>query len=490
MDSLGLLGEKVPAWAKRLALAADYNASYEDIRDIYIYLRSTRNLIERSGLVEHLRPWEMVVQGFEYVFSSKGFADLYIVRELVEELERKGLGPEVSYFQKKIELNMLTIKKKETEEEKKAKEYLKSGASLNRAITWRWRLQNAITEAVGEGWYPLFGTYTVDPKRLPKGCLSRDDLWKTTPCWDRFVKKFKTEVAQACGYGRRPANWPEGKEFFQYFAVIEHGSGPKQDHPHVHVIWMCKEIPDIWKRDPNANSSTNTEVDIAAASALWPHGVQRKTMALFIVGSRFIDDLKWVVPRKSPEEPGKVGDAGSIAGYLAKYLTKGATKKWNHRVKATKNLGLLKLLKSLEEEKSLSLLLAMACRPMKHAVWMKLQAATSCPLSLLREKSRQELTRRLHFSKTPRAARFLQKEWTKRPPEFFTNLILSVKDGLRPWRMMQGERYKAYSQMLEEVAPTVHCKGRVAKLVQWLTAKEGHTESCQTFVLLKGEFAT
>lgn len=476
----------VPAWAKRLASGRDYEFSYEDVRDIYVYLRSTRSLIERSKLADTVWQWREVQNRLEYVFTKDGFGGTTQIRKIVELLTKRAIGPEVSYIDKRVELGLMKPRRKDTEEEKKAKEYLKDGARLSRARNWQWRLEVAIREAVSKGWYPLFGTYTVDPKRLPEGCLSRDDLWKNTPAWDRFVKKIKTEVAAACALGRRPANWDKGNTFFQYFAVIEHGKSG--EHPHVHVIWLCREIPASWKIDPNRNCSTNTEVDIAAASALWQHGTQRKTMALFIVGSWFT--AHWITPIKATTgKPTKVGDAGAVAGYIGKYLTKGVTKKWNHRVKATKNLGLLHLIKELSEEKNSTHLLALSCRPMLYKVWMKLQMATSCPLSLIREISKKVLTRRWHSTKTPQDTSFLMAQWVKKPQEFFMTLMLSVQDGAKPWKMTPEHRFNFYTPMLEEVESAVHSENTVLKLIEWLCDKDGNRNNCEPFVLMKGEFA-
>ncbi len=479
-----------PAWSRRLDQAADSQISFEDLRDIYVYLRSTRGLIERSSIAKKIRHWYVVECKMQYVFSKEGFGNRTRIREIIKELTERGVGPEVSYIEKKSMVGMIKPRHEQSEEEEKTKEYLQEGGRLNRASNWQWRLQAAITEAIRKDWYPLFGTYTVDPKRLPEGCLTRDDLWtdKKAGHWDRFVKKYKTEVADACGMGRRPSKWKKTSDWFQYMAVLEHGKTGK--HPHIHVIWLCKKIPKNWRTDPNRNCSENTEVDIPAASALWEHGNQRKTMALFIVGSPFIDELKWEVPiNEKTGKRRKVAGPGSVAGYIGKYLTKGVTKQWDHRVKSTKSLGLMKLARQLSEVKSLSLLLGLSSRPMQYKMWMKIQQATSCPMSLIREKSKKELVRRYHSMKTPQGKNLLRMEWTKNKQEFYTTLMYSVRAGIRIWKMTRERRYNFFTQILEEVESTVHSDAIILKLLEWLCDNDPNEKSSVPFEPLKGVFA-
>lgn len=480
--------DKIP-WVRRLLENLGHPqdvATYEDMMAQYVYLRSCRNLIDRSGLAEYVPSWARIRDALEYVFSKEGFGEWLEIREVVTKLIMKGIGPDVAYSDKKAELEFWNVRKKSAAEVIRAQEYLKEAGRLNRAANWRWRLEQAITEAVQQGWYPLFGTYTVDPKRLPEGCLTRDELWTKTPAWDRFVKKIKTEVAQACGYGRKPAKWPKGTEFFQYLAVLEHGASG--DHPHVHVIWLCKNIPDIWKNDPNANCRDNTRVDIGIASSFWKHGVQRKTMALFIRGSWF--EQNWIIPiDERTGKPRKVGGPGGVSGYIGKYMTKGVTKKWNHRIKATQGLGLKKLLNDLNEQMPMSRLLALTRRPNTYDVSMTLQAASSCPMNLMREHSKTVLMRRVHSSKTEPGRDFLRRRWTKEPSGFFSTLICNVRAGARPWKLSSQCRYKLFTLIMGELPSTAHSKSTVLDLVDWLCYKDGNQGKCKPLVMMKGEYA-
>lgn len=458
--------------------------TFEGMRDAYQFLRSTRDLMERSPVVaEYPSDWRSIAEQLDFVFSADGFCKTLDIIKIIHSLTERGLGPEESYASRRLHFG---LKKRRVPDDgvlARAQEYLAAGSRSQRAAHWQWRLCDAIEECVGDGWFPLFGTYTVDPKRLPSGCLTRDDLWKNTPAWDRFVKRFKTEVADACGYGRKPSKWPNAYSFFRYFGVIEHGASG--EHPHIHVVFLCRDIPESWKRDPNANCSTNFETDIRGASALWSHGVQRCTMGLFIGGSWFARN--WKIPiSKSTLRPVEVGSAAAVACYVGKYLSKGETKKWKHRVKATKNLGMYRLLEKIRSEKRLSVLMSVGCRPKEYLSAFRMELSSGCPLSLLREKSKQELTLRLSTSKSALGCLFLRNLWTKKPSGFYTNYMNSVKDGLEPWKLTREQRYKLHSLMLAVPEFTGHCKKKLLDIEDWLCANVGEVVASRKFTLLKG----
>lgn len=466
--------------------------TFSEMDKIYRYLRSTKRLILKSPNIQLQmknqagKKWTSILQQIDYLFSPEGFKEVLDIKNLVHSLKTLGIGIEETYIDRKQRLGIKDKERSESREEKKAKSYLGEGARINRASNWQWRIQEAITEAVEKGWYPLFGTYTVDPKTLPDGINTRNELWTKTPAWDRFVKKFKTDIAEACGYGRKPSKWPLGSTFMQYWALLEHGASG--EHPHVHVIWLAKDIPKEWKRDPNGSNKHNTLVDIKGASSLWLHGIQRKTMGLFIKGSWFTEN--WKIPRDGENgDPREIGSPAQVAGYIGKYMTKGEYRAWKHRTKCTRNFGIMNLINKLNEERSNSILLAMASRPSTYKLWVQLQSKTTIPLSLLREKSKTVLLSRLHSLKSIRARNYLCKQWTKKPKDFFTNFMKRVKDGLRPWTMMPEQRYNFYTQMLEAVASTAHsndsCTKRIDKLTHWLKGANEKLKPEKAYTLLK-----
>ena len=461
---------KMPPWTRTLLSAPpDYTPTFNEIRDCYTYLRSIRALHERSEIA--LLSAE-TLDLLDHVMSPEGFACLLDVKSLIHSLINALVGPQVPRAKRAA---LFGVAEQETKldgySQYRLDSFLTDSRKNAQCADWKWRIRAACQELVVEqGWYPLFGTYTVDPKILPQlGLLNRDELWLKTPAWDRFIKRFKTEIADVCGYGRKPAKWPKGMEFFQYFGVLEHGASG--DHPHVHVLFLCKDLPLDWKKDPNRACVTETETDIPGASALWIHGVQRVTAAVRMHGGPFESSgLNWVIPMK--EVNGvlvrqKVGDPGAVAGYISKYMAKPESKKWKHRVKATRGIGLKTLFRIIKEA-PLSIIKALAYRPMEYGVAMKMSQMTSCPLSLLRQKSKMELERRWHTSSEQSDAELLQAHWTRKPLAFFTLLTNRVKDGLSIWSETPCARYKLYTRILPAVSSTVHSDEIMEKLKVFL----------------------
>lgn len=466
--------------------------TFEKLKDTYVYLRSMRRLFGKSKLLKRRRITNNILIELDKLFEEKSFGNEAKIKAWTDKIQKKGLGPEIQSWKRHSKMGIRQSIIKKTKEEDRATQYLIDGAKAGRARVWKWRLQNAIQEAVDNGWYPMFGTYTVDERKLPKEFLGdRDKLWKETPAWDQLVKRMKVEIGDACGLGRRTADYPKGDTLLKYFAVIEHGKTGK--HPHVHVIWLAKNIPDTWKHCPNRNSARQDKVDITHASVLWEHGIQRKTQALFIIGAPWADEnkLNWRIPlNKKTGEPQKTGDAAAVAGYMGKYLTKGETKTWNHRIRATRGLGLKAILNPLEKTQSLELLKNLAHRPDDYSTSMRMQGTTNCPMNLLRKKSKEEVMKRLHISKKPQDRHTLWKEWTKTQSEFFTNYLFNVKDGVKPWRMKPSDVYSFYSLMLEAQEDWEgHSDTAIESVITWISTKLEKKEHCKPMVMLKGEYA-
>lgn len=371
--------------------------------------------------------------------------------------------------------------------------FMKGGAKCQRRVEWQYRLECAITEAVENGWFPLFGTYTVDPHRLPAECEgNRDRLWTDTPAWDRFVKRFKTEIADSLGMGRKPQKWAKTDTWFRYLAVIEHGKSG--EHPHVHVVWLCKNIPASWKLDPNRANPNRDFRDIPGASCLWNWGTQRTTFPILIQGCWFVKPENGWMPIRDSEtgEPVEVGTAAQVAGYVGKYLSKGEHKKWHHRTKATRNLGLSKVVQLIRQETSIQVLYGLSRRPRLYSHSQAMQLTTQAPLSLLRRISKTELLTRLHSSRTRQGKLLLLNSLTESKSEFFSNLRSNVLDGLRPWSMMPEQRYNLFSLILEgreasEGLSSGLCDTRIRdRLISWLDENLPRRPDSRAYVALQG----
>lgn len=492
---------KLPKWYREIQKnLGDKPIKYEYIRDAYTYLRSIRKLLGRQKQLLTLKSDIEIRIQLNHIFTEQGFQSILDVKKITHSLTKIGLGPDKTFIQKKEKLRIKTNNNTDLHPniEARLKAFMKHGQKQSAASEWKWRIQTTIQDTVIENkWYPLFGTYTVDPAELQAlKLLTRDDLWKDKKlnAWNTFIRKYKTEIADSLGYGRKPSKWPKTSTFFQYFAVIEHGKTGK--HPHIHVIFLCKNIPKTWKKDPNINCPTNTEMDIPIASTLWIYGRQKITQAIFINGSPFIDNLGWSIPKKYDEktqklETIKVSDAKAVGGYIAKYLGKGTeTKKWNHRVKCTKNLGITTLKKKLQTLNCIPILTALALRPPQFRTMFQMQKMTSCPLSLLRRISKRELMKRWHSSTTQQGEQSIWKAWTQTSNTFYMKLIDSVSSGLRPWSQTPEQRYNHCTLIMEEVNDTAHSNKILIHLKKYLDILITNTVSSKPTTRLQPKLAT
>lgn len=480
-----------PAWCRKI-MSLDKGDVLEpnELIPCYGFLRSTRELFHKSKYARSNESWKKIWFALNNCLAPQGFGQILDIQNLIHSLNHKCIGPGTPYLIRLKRFRVNPSGTALTENELKMERYLQAGGVLARAQAWQWRVEQAVEECIQNQWYPLFATYTVGKDFMPKGCLTRDDLWIKTDAWDKFIKLMQREVAEACGYGRKPEKWPPVSTFFQYYAVIEHGQTGL--HPHCHCLFLLKDIPKLWKIDPNRDCKARIQCDIPAASGLWPYGTQKRVQGLFIVGSWFSEN--WVPYHKlskdgkRSKEPIKIGNAANVAGYIGKYMMKGDTKKWNHRVKATKSLGLKKLRQTISSVQSLGFLSMMAFKPSKYKDWMAIQVKTNCPLHLVQKISRTVLVQRLISMSGPLAERYLMVHLTKRPNVFYTNLMKSVKNGRCPWRETSQQRYNWYSQIAGVPDTENLFKNFGDRYRAWLEENFPIQVGSEPFVLMKGNF--
>lgn len=473
------VSDKLPAWASRVQASTGEPLSFKDLNAAYQFLRSSDALLRKSRLVAKSNLLHRTSLQLRQLLEGDTALTPLELKDITHSLTKCGLGPERPYGAKKTRLGIASGKRQYDDDEcvkgvapdKQLSDYLEDSARQTRKSEWIYRVVNETERCIDDKWFPLFGTYTVDPAVLPElGLLHRDEVFTDANAWDKFIKRFKAEIADCLGYGRKPSKWPPTRSWFRYFACIEHGQSG--EHPHIHCLFFLKGIPDGWKHDPNYGNRFNLLFDIPAASALWEYGEQKETKGLFVTGSWFAEN--WETPVKY--EDGKfreitVGNPAIVAGYIGKYMGKGAQIKWTngkyHRVRATKSLGMDKIRLALLDC-PLRLLLAASKRVEDYSQVMAIQSRTSVPLSLLRRQSKTELMRRLHSLKARLAERYLLKIWTREPSEFYTKLLKLAETGVRVNAMMPSERYRLYTQIMAESDSMAHCRPWLSEFAQWV----------------------
>lgn len=305
----------------------------------------------------------------------------------------------------------------------KLEEWLAEGAESVRQHEWSYRIGQANADLTYEGWYPFFATLTSSD--YPHPYKSKRELFQSRELeiWRRklldiSIKNAPIKISLTAGR-KTPSN------YMRYAMVLEHGASRQHDHCHA-LIWM-KFIPDAWKSDPNFGRDTPTYSRCLHAETLWPWGFS--TFDYF----RFIGDpwsqLGFQLPTKitSLRSP---YDAGM---YLTKYLTK-ESKEWNHRMKATQNLGLTKIQNFLETmcNRTLEMMLKL---PNSYALLRNVKEKLNVPLSLIRRLSKLETWER-KWTSPQRIELSTLKIW-----DVFGTMQKNVDASHPPWRKSLPERY-------------------------------------------------
>ena len=209
-------------------------------------------------------------------------------------------------------------------------ESLRRSTAYLRKSEYEERLSVEIVEARRNGWYVIFQTLTCRDDAYTEVFREGSDEWR------KYRQRFEYMINECCGDTSVPAGTN-----CRYFAVEERGSKTKRLH--LHVLWMCRDLPHSWKDDPNLDRLIPDYQEIRS-NTLWPHGIVND------VAVRYRDDAftrlgwRWPVDRetKSPVER----NLGGLRGYLLKYVTKSLFEKedsqWlrKTRVRMTRGFGL------------------------------------------------------------------------------------------------------------------------------------------------------
>lgn len=186
---------------------------------------------------------------------------------------------------------------------------LKTSANKRVVAELRWRMASEARRAYQEGWFIVFDTLTIDPKRYVRTV----DFW-TQPHWLDYRKKVKELVGQASypDITTRHLEKVSTSDYLTYCAVLEGGNA----NPHCHIIWFMKNIPDSWRFDPNRGLVATRSALVYPMKALWPCGWSLPK------AFRMAKDDGW--GRIGWSWPGALVPQGpaSVGSYLLKYVTK------------------------------------------------------------------------------------------------------------------------------------------------------------------------
>lgn len=369
-------------------------------------------------------------------------------------LTQYGIKPEMSYQERKEAFGLKKYITTRTENEKKFLKSMAHKADICNKANWSWRIAQEAEEKNKLNWYPFFITLTVDPLKADP-----EEIWRDPKYFRNYIRKLCNVVCKELGHN--PIQHPpyrKESDYLTYAGVIEHGKSRLHHHCHI-VVWL-RDIPSAWKQCPNAgirNPKNRNRNECIPMRELWDYSDGFLSPSLYF---RSVNDVwkrrhNFALPlsAKGPNKgkPMKISTPGVAGTYITKYMQKGH-KEWNHRMRATRNLGMTRLRKTLEEI-DLKVLEALTWRAPKSSLNHSLMQIHSVPLGLLR----QEASRKTFVEKYKRRQLDLISLLQSNTGLFIT-MLKNVQAGLRPDRMRSSEFYDWVSQF--SPVPREYCKER------------------------------
>ena len=299
--------------------------------------------------------------------------------------------------------------------------WLRDGAEQQRQQNWSWRTGEEMEHlCVNDTWWPLFVTLTVDPAEADPRAIIEDGRE-----WAAYRQRVAEVVRQTMGVAQPQDGGPKRAEYMRYVGVVEHGKS--REHHHIHALLWLKEIPESWKLDPNEGRTVCNATDIRPLKGLWPWGTVTKASAFRYIGDPWTQ-IGWKMPIKEGKQT-KLRPAREAGRYLMKYATK-ECKEWNHRIKASRGLGLTRLHRVMSRLSSRRLHAAASRVPDRVMPTMQ---SSSVPCSLARREARLMSFSRMWETVAGRQAlaAWTTSEWR----DAYSMMRASVQDGAAPWEM-------------------------------------------------------
>ena len=352
-------------------------------------------------------------------------------------LTRMGIYPTDKIPDIKTKLGIEQIVRQRTPRQKQLLDRMYQAQKTSAQTNWIFRI-GAGTRDLAD-WYPFFVTLTLDPSIVP----DYDNFWKKPKQgrsnWEKYLRRVSKVVTGTLGEEPFWKQKPLGRmsDYVQYVGVIEHGKS--RHHHHVHALMFLREIPESWKRCPNAGIAipeNRTFRDCRAFETLWPYSRPGLSPHRYF---RFTND-KWsklghVTPVDlETREAIKIRPPEAAGAYLGKYMNKDE-KAWQHRTKATRNFG-KKRLSALLDKMSMEELAYLAMRPHNLNTCLSLTKIHTVPLGLLRSEAKTHLFSRQLGSRQLDTTNCLQSSSTG-----FQKMLSDVQRGIRPDRMTSTQFY-------------------------------------------------
>ena len=376
-----------------------------------------------------------------------------------QTLSQVGLSPEQTLKERKQALGLEIASIFKTQDEQSFLADMANKAVSSRKSNWTWRIGEHAEEMHRKGWYPFFITLTISPAIAWRERIEPADVWKNGREFRKYIRELCNVVTDELEHERvnKPPYRPES-DYVTYAGVIEHGKS--REHHHCHILVWLRAIPSRWTVDPNAgirDPSKRVNNVCKELSAVWPWSDSRRSPAMYF---RFQGDIwdkvyNFVLPvnTKGPNigQPMKVRTPRAAGAYVTKYMSK-EHKEWHHRMKCTRNLGMTRLKAALRKMET-SVVEALTWRPENSELNHSLMRIHTVPLGLMRSIAKQEHFYRLYIEKQLDLKTLLTSNYG-----VFSDMLKSVRSGIRPERMDSHQFYDWVQSLLPEERG--YCKKR------------------------------
>ena len=211
----------------------------------------------------------------------------------------------------------------------------------------RFRLCEEIVHRVGQGWFVVFNTLTVEPYHYESVFARGSTAWKD------YIRRVNRAVGtEIYGSVRRADVESRTNPFHSYFGVVE--SGGLRGRLHIHVVHCFRELPRAWRSDPNRGLRLPKNRQIPGMWSLWPHGFSVPRPVRFSDRDAFgLIGWRWPVVKPKGAKKYRVYEGrppAALGSYLVKYLVKSygddrSAYQW--RTRLSRNLGTSRLREAL-----------------------------------------------------------------------------------------------------------------------------------------------
>lgn len=221
------------------------------------------------------------------------------------------------------------------------------------------RLYFQVSHALKNDWAVVFSTLTVNPEHY-------DDVFKKgSDHWRNYVRSVQRSVAKECYGSWRKA---KGKEYFEYFAVVEEGE--ETGRLHLHVLFFMKDLP-YGCYDPNKGSIFPFRREISELKGYWYYG-NSTHVAVRFGNNDYYGRRNWVWPvDKDTGDSIDISIPEKLTKYIIKYVlktkrtelisnTESEVKLWRSRM--TRTLGKVELIQVINQMTELELMSLVATK--------------------------------------------------------------------------------------------------------------------------------